>query len=252
MGNDGLNYAAISISPAIDRAGFRRISTRNLRLEILDLRRRLKISEDAVEQNAVMLREGDHRIKNSLQLVSSLISLQARRETSAAVRDALLVAAARVGSVASIHDALHKSAGDGYVDLGEALRVSCMSLQTMSGDTGHMEIIVDTESLKAPVAQAQPLILAVNELVVNALRHAFHGRDVGSVRVNLSHDDQHLRITVTDDGTGLPADCSGGHGYGMTLVNMMMKQIGADLQVETGAGTRFTICAPIAAELHAT
>ncbi len=248
MGNEGLNQTIFS-TPA-DGTATAWTETRKLRLEIQELRRRLKASDDAAAQNAVLLREGDHRIKNSLQLVSSLMSLQARRESSAAVRDALLVAAARVGSVASIHDALHRNGGNGLVDLGEALRVACASLQIMAGDTGHVDIAVGIESLKVPVAQAQPLILAVNELVVNALRHAFHGRETGSVRVSLSHDDKHLRITVADDGAGLSAGRTNGHGYGMTLVNMMMKQIGAELQAETRAGTCFTIHAPLVPAIH--
>jgi two-component sensor histidine kinase len=234
-----------------DRPPARWSTSRNLRMEILDLQKRLKASEEAAAVHAVMFREGDHRIKNSLQLVASLISLQARRETNVAVREALLAAASRVGSVASIHDALQESLGDGLIDIGLALRMTCASLRTMAGDPGHIDLAVDIESLRIPVAQAQPLILAVNELVVNALRHAFPERDRGLVQVSLSHDGGYLRITVADDGIGLPANYADGHGYGMSLVNIMMKQAGADLHAETRAGSRFTIQAPISPAFRA-
>lgn len=248
MVNDAPSSASINV--LTDRIETKRPGTRDLRLENLQLRQRLNTMEDAAERHAVMLREADHRIKNSLQLVSSLMSLQARRETSEAARDALLLAAARVGSIGSIHDALQVSIGDGLIDLGGALGLACASLQKMAGDVDHIHVGVDTVSLRVPVAQAQPLILAVNELVVNALRHAFPGRDSGLIQVSLTHDDGRLRITVADNGVGLPSDYTHGQGYGMSLVNMMMKQAGAILRTEAGAGSCFTVEAPIAAALH--
>lgn len=238
-----------SVSVLRDQAGAKRPAARDLRLEVLDLRLRLKLSEDAVARQTVMLCEGDHRIKNSLQLVSSLMRLQARGETSKDARDALNRAAARVNSVAIIHNALQASVGDDLVDLGGALRLACESVQTMASDAGKLDIVAETETLKVPAALARALLLAVNELVVNALRHAFPGRDTGSVRISLSHDETHLRITVTDDGVGLPADYASGHGYGMKLVNMLIKQARAVLKADRTSGTCFTIRAPIDAKL---
>lgn len=238
--NDGASVSVLG-----DQVGAKRPAARDLRLEVLDLRLRLKLSEDAVARQTVMLREGDHRIKNSLQLVASLIRLQARSEATSDARDALNAAAARVGSVASIHDALQENVGDGFVDLGQALRTACESLQTMAGDAGTLDITAEIEVLKVPAAQARPLVLVVNELVVNALRHAFIGRDAGTIRISLSHDDTHLRITVSDNGIGLPDGYASGQGYGMKLVNMLIKQAGAVLHAEQNAGTRFTICAAI-------
>lgn len=249
MVHDTLSSASINVLK--DRVEAKRAGTRDLRLEVLELRQRLKVMEDGAARHAIMLREADHRIKNSLQLVSSLMSLQARRETSEAARKALFLAAARVGSIGSIHDALQISIGDGLIDLGGALGLACASLQKMAGDVDHIHVGVDTVSLRVPVAQAQPLILAVNELVVNALRHAFPGRDSGLIQVSLTHDDDRLRITVADNGIGLPSDYTHGHGYGMSLVKMMMKQAGAVLRTEAGTGSCFTIEAPLATALHA-
>ena len=240
-----------SISVLNGQGGAKRPAGRDLRLEVLDLRLRLKLSEEALARHTIMLREGDHRIKNSLQLVASLMRLQARNETSKEARNALNGAAARVGSVANIHDALQASVGDDLVDLGGALRLACESLQTMASDAGKLDIIAEIESLKVPAAMARALVLAVNELVVNALRHAFPEREAGSVRISLSHDDAHLRISVTDDGIGLPADYASGQGYGMKLVNMLIKQAGAVLKVDRIPGTRFTIHAPLDTKPHA-
>jgi len=223
--------------------------TRDLRLEILDLRQRLKQAEDLASRHAVMLREGDHRIKNSLQIVASLMTLQAARENSASIRDALNGAAARVRSVAGIHDALQGTTGADTVDLGRVLHTMCASLQDMAGDEGHISIIANVQSLRAPVALAQPIALAVNELAVNALRHAFPGRNAGAIQVSLARLDDAVCITVADNGVGLPENYAGGQGYGMKLLAMVIRQIGGDLQIANEGGTQFTIRAPLASSL---
>lgn len=185
--------------------------TRDLRLEILDLRQRLKQAEDLASRHAVMLREGDHRIKNSLQIVASLMTLQAARENSASIRDALNGAAARVRSVAGIHDALQGTTGADTVDLGRVLHTMCASLQDMAVTKGNITI-ANVQLLRAPVALAQPIALAVNELAVNALRHAFPGRNAGAIQVSLARLDDAVCITVADNGVG-PGKLRGRSGW---------------------------------------
>jgi two-component sensor histidine kinase len=115
----------------------------------------------------------------------------------------------------------------------------------MAGDDGHIDVSVDVQAIEIPVALAQCLVLAVNELVVNALRHAFNERDKGNVHVTLTRDDSHVIISVADNGAGLPAGHAPGKGYGMKLVNMMVEKIEGELQTESKGGARFTIRAPL-------
>jgi two-component sensor histidine kinase len=219
---------------------------RDLRLEILKLRSQLRDAEQLSLQHAVMLREGDHRIKNSLQLVASMMRLQAKQESSAPVSNALYAAAARIGSVASIHDALQASEGTGLVDLGATLRKLCASLQAMAGDKDHIQVVVDAEEFQVPAATAQSVVLAVNELVANALRHAFFERDKGKVDVSLRRTDSGMTICVADDGIGLPDGHDATPGYGTALVRMMVRQLGGTLVMESKSGACFTILAPLA------
>jgi two-component system, sensor histidine kinase PdtaS len=239
---DGANTAD---NPAKAWGGNSQREILDLRLEAMELRRRLALAQEVASRHAIMLREGDHRIKNSLQLVSSLMRVQARREASVPARDALQSAAARVTSIASIHDALQVTGGLDLVDIGSVLRTMCTSLQDMAGDHGHIEIRVDVEALQIPVQLAQSIALAVNELVVNALRHAFPGRVTGAVRITMTRADDTLTICVADDGVGLPAGHANGTGYGMKLVKMMIDKIGGDILTETKDGTCFTIRAPL-------
>ena len=155
-------------------------------------------------------READHRIKNSLQIVASLLTTQALRDSNDATRAALLSAATRVQAIAGIHDALQASSGQDVVNLGDALNSMCLSLHTMAGDPRAVTVSVVVEPVAAPVELAQPILLAVNELVVNALRHAFPNARAGTVRVSLTQAGRDLRVVVADNGIGLPAhhsDC---------------------------------------------
>lgn len=232
------------VDPAPEPARFRNTPKRDLRLEVEELRKRLRAAEETASRHAVLLREGDHRIKNSLQIVASLMNLQASRESTQSARDALQAAVGRILSVARIHDALQASEGVNSVNLGGVLKTMCEALQAMAGDPGRIGVVVDVDAIDAPIALAQPLALAVNELVVNALRHAFPGNRRGVVTVSVRLTD-HLCISVADDGVGLPEGYATGPGYGIKLVNMMARQIGGDLHIESDRGSKFRICAPL-------
>jgi len=199
---------------------------------------------DIEARHEMLLREGNHRIKNSLQIVSSLMSLQASREENPHAREALRSAATRVQSVARMHDALQASEGEDSVDLGAALETMCGSLQAMGGDALGVTVRVETQPVHAPVAIARSIGLAVNELVVNALRHAFPDGRAGSILIKLTCAGGQVRLLVADDGVGLPVGHSEGRGYGMTLVRMMLKQVSGVLYIDSGAGTRITIVLP--------
>lgn len=209
------------------------------------LRRQCARAEEVAARHATMLREGDHRIKNSLQVVSSLLAMQASREQSAPAKQALLAAATRIQSVARIHDALQANVGQDSLALGATIQTMCQGLQAMAGDALSVQVIVTAEAIEAPVSFAQPLVLAINELVVNALRHAFDGDRVGTIHVSVCRVRDELLVVVADDGKGLPADHDQRCGFGIKLVQMMAEQIGGSVTVDNKRGARFTIRAPM-------
>lgn len=209
------------------------------------LRGDLARAKDAAGRYAVLIREGDHRIKNSLQVVASLMQLQARRERSPTAQDALEAASARVRVIAGIHDALQLSGGADRIDLGAMLQTMSERLQEMAGDARNVTILVNVEPIETSATFAQPIALAVNELVINALRHAYPRDRGGAIRVGVTRDANELRIIVADGGRGVPNDHLEGLGYGMSLVRAMMKQVGGAVHVANDCGARFTLTAPI-------
>ncbi len=210
--------------------------------ENICLRGMLKAANDAGVLQGVLLREGNHRIKNSLQIVSSLLSLQASQQDNDSGRDALHTAAARIQAVASMHDAL-QGEGHDWIDLGAALRMMCRSLQEMGGASG-VNVQVTAETLRTSADFAQPLLLAVNELVLNAMRHAFPDNRAGSVVVTLGSAGGQLHVVVADDGVGLTLDNPKPRGFGMALVEMMTDKIKGSLHIDTTSGTKVTIMTP--------
>jgi two-component sensor histidine kinase len=208
------------------------------------LRRLCAEHSTIVAGHALALREGDHRIKNSLQIVASLMAIQERRETNNVARAALRAATSRIRAIAEIHNALNLGSGDNRLNLGAVLETMCRSLHAMAGDGRLTVVEVDAVSVEAPIDVAQPLIVAVNELLVNALRHAFPDHHSGSVKLSSSVADGELKVVVADDGVGLPLGYRNGGGYGLRLVRAMVDQMGASLTIEGGGGARFTIGVP--------
>lgn len=221
------------------------VTMQRLLLENTRLRRICTQSKEMATRYELLLREGDHRIKNSLQVVTSLLGLQERRETSAVARDALRAATARIQAIARIHDALQLNGGKDVVNLGALIATMCQSLHAMAGDPSSVKITVNVEPIEAPLEIAQPIVLAVNELVINALRHAFPDGRHGAVSVTVALNDGRLRITVADDGAGLPANYLDGHGYGMNLVRAMIAKVAGSLDTQSVAGAHFILSAPL-------
>ncbi|MDZ4690586.1 sensor histidine kinase [Terricaulis sp.] len=218
-----------------------------LQAENARLRRLCTEAGDLALRQELLLREGDHRIKNSLQIVASLMGMQERRETNAAARVALHAATARIQAVARIHDALQLGGSADPVNLGTLIEAMCVALHEMAGDPLRVTITVNAESIDTPIALAQPLVLAVNELVLNALRHAFPDERAGAIAVSLRREAGGLRVVVADNGVGLPAGQARSAGFGMKLVQMMAAKVGGELRIESTNGARFALTVPYAA-----
>jgi two-component sensor histidine kinase len=243
MAKDTTGIVALDARRRHDRGV--RVSAARQRSADTRVHRLLTQASEAASRTAMLLRESDHRIKNSLQIVSSLLLMQSRRTGSAEAADALKAAAAQVKVVSQIHDALQQNGERDAVKLGEVLTAMCHSLHAMAGDARIISIMVTDDGIETPVAYAQPIMLAVNELVINALRHAFPDDREGTIKISLSQSNEELCIVISDNGCGLPANHGKGSGYGSRLVRAMVKQIGGTLRTESVDGARFTITAPL-------
>jgi PAS domain S-box-containing protein len=191
----------------------------------------------------LLVREADHRIKNSLQLVVSLLSDQQRGLTDPAAVAALRGAIARVGAIAASHLALQGSEDLRQVDLAVSLRELCRHLGQLQPGIGI--VCRAGEGLMLDADRAIPLGLAVSEVVTNALRHAFSDRSSGTVIVEAVAERGVLVVRVSDDGVGIAATAESG--LGSSLIRSLAAGLGAAMQVQStpGAGTVVTLRLPL-------
>jgi PAS domain S-box-containing protein len=190
-------------------------------------------------------KEIHHRVKNNLQVISSLLFLQSTYGSDLAAQEMLKESQGRVKSIALIHEKLYRSESVDTIDYAEYVRDLVTDLlRTYSVEQRDIAVHVGVDNVHLGIDTAIPCGLIVNELVSNVLKHAFPAGRKGSVRVELrSAPEERYVLAVRDDGVGLPAglDWRRAHSLGLKLVADLTKQLGGVLEVESGDGTAFRV-----------
>lgn len=198
--------------------------------------------EQRLIERDMLLSEFDHRLKNNLTILTSLIGMQAREAENPAVVEALGKASARIASLGKTYDHLRYQPGAiSTVDLGELVESLCASMRESIFAGSPISLASDPCPCLVERDRASALALLINELVTNAVKHAFNGRSKGKVDVSLKVEGGEALLCVVDDGIGIPAESPAGR-QGMRLLNALAKMAQADLFVSSGAaGTRFDV-----------
>ena len=197
-----------------------------------------------IAERDLFLAEFDHRMKNNCAIVAGLLDLQKRRASEPATAAALETAQMRVDSIARAHRHLYRGTGQpGTVEISDYLTDLCAALAESLFLQGGITLSCDSDQAAVPRDRAVSIGLVVNELVTNAAKHAFPGRDLGTITVTLrNRDEGGWRVTVADDGVGMPKDVAlpeKGNGLGSRLVEAFARQAGGTLTTESdGNGTR--------------
>ena len=164
----------------------------------------LAIENAHLVTNAAIVREMHHRIKNNLQTVAMLLRMQAASGSELTVQDVLHISVNRILSIAAVHEVLAQE-GFRLVNVKDVTERICLIVsQNMLRPDLQAKIVVEGEPVILPSRSATALALVVNELLQNALEHAFVGRSSGTVRITLGQGPQEWVVQVTDDGVGLP------------------------------------------------
>jgi len=207
-------------------------------------------TEDAISaslrEKEILLREIHHRVKNNLQIISSLLSLQADGLRDPAIRDVLTESRGRVATMALIHEQLYRSQDLNEIDMDAYLRQLLPRLVSTYMGGRDISLRLELAPLALTLDQSIPFGLIVNELVTNALKHGFRGRSRGTVNVSVSSAGGRATVAVKDDGVGLPEGfvIETAATLGLQIVSMLANQLHGRLGVETGAGATFTLTFP--------
>ena len=234
-----MEFLATSIRQSQEQLRLRREREAALR-ELQESRNRL---EKLADQQALLLREVNHRIANSLQLISSLIELQARRVADPDARAMLKQAAERVEAVTLVHRRLYTSNDVEWVAMDQYLAGLVDELgRVAENEERRIAIKLAAEPIKVQTDKAVSLGLIVNELVTNALKYAYPDGD-GSIRVGFGRRNGAIELTVEDDGVGAKDGAAPkGSGLGTMIVSAMARAAQASVETDrTHCGTRIVL-----------
>ena len=200
----------------------------------------------ALDRDQFLLKEMNHRIKNSLQIVASMLNLQSQEVDNAELKGHLNEASYRVAAVAKAHEQLSHSTRIERLDVGTYIRAICTDLDA---SVAHCEVYTDSEDgIEIETDRAISVALIVNELITNSAKYAYGDRSEGKVWVKVSRaDNGQFAISVRDEGAGLPDDFDlrKAKGLGMRIVSAFVSQLGAEVAVRALApGTEFVLKIP--------
>ena len=239
-----IELLAASILQEIARARLQREREQAVR-EVRESRDRL---ERLAAQQAVLLREMNHRVANSLQLISSLIELQARKVNDPTARALLRQAAERVEAVTLVHRRLYTSGDVEFVEMDSYLAGLVEELsRATEGPDGASRIELKAAPVRLETDRAVAVGLVVNELVTNALKYAYpNGAGVVRVGLHVGNVEGLLCLSVEDDGVGFAEEAPArGSGLGSLIVNSMAHSLRATVARDAGhEGTRIVVTLP--------
>lgn len=197
---------------------------------------------EALEYQKLLVQEASHRVKNSLAILSGLLSLKARSSRTSTEAEALGDASDRVMAVARTHDRLWREAGTDTINLGALLEDLC---ETLASQYMNIDISCSTENVEAAPDHAASFALLVTELVTNAAKHAY-GNEGGTVQVSLATDGVNRLLQVSDKGKGFPPDFSiknaGESSLGMSLIQALAQSLGGQIEMSSGEGATVSVC----------
>ncbi len=201
----------------------------------------------SLREKEVLLKEIHHRVKNNLQVISSLLSLQAESLDDPFARGMLEQMNTRVRSIAAIHEVLYGAADFSRIDFSTYLNRLANDLTAVYSDQiGGVSVSVEAGPILLDITQAVPCGLIVNELLTNSFKHAFRNKASGKVEISFECIDQVCALQVADDGVGLPDDVAlqNSKSMGLQLFSLLVMQIKAEVDVDRSAGTRFKVVFP--------
>jgi len=206
--------------------------------------------EEALASRTLLFKEMHHRTKNNLQIVSSLLSLQAGQYGDPELRQGFTDTVNRIRAMAQLHEQLYQGGEFAMVDCGAFLKSIGESLTGEGANRGRIALELDLTSVSMPMDRAVPLALITNELLTNTLKHGFPEGRSGTVRISLTHRAGMIALTIADDGKGLDGDTEPpekAKSLGMRLIRGLATQLKGKVDFRSGGpgqGTTATVTIP--------
>jgi PAS domain S-box-containing protein len=243
--NGQLYWEESHISPIRDETGavshFVAVKT-----EITERKSEQLALQTALKDKVFLLHEVHHRVKNNLQVISSLLNLESLRSEHPAAKAVLKDMQGRIASMGLLHETLYRSSNFTELDLGVYLRdLTRQAFRAMNTQDAAVRLEENLASIKVGIDQATPCGLLVNELISNSFKHGFPDNRSGVIQVELNAvpDTSQVLLSISDSGVGLPSDFETRRksSLGLSLASDLARQIGGVLEIETTPRTRFSV-----------
>lgn len=192
-------------------------------------------------EREVLLKEIHHRVKNNLQVISSLLSMQSRKMEDSEAKTAVKEGQSRIKSMSLIHQKLYGEGNLSRINMKEYISDLSNFLFNSYKPGDEIEQIIEAEEILLDVDTAVPLGLIINELISNALKYAFDPGQRGEISIKLNHQVNTYQLQIADTGKGLPEGYDQKQSMGMRLVHILTDQLNGKLQIDQSNGTLFTI-----------
>lgn len=204
-------------------------------------------AERSLAEKEILLREIHHRVKNNLQIISSMLSLQGNRSSDEQTREVFQESEARIRAMALVHEQLYRSDDLAHVDLSVYLDTLAQKVLRYFGRPDcSVSVKVDESVREVTVDRAIPIGLIVNELITNSVQHGIGQSRAGSILVRFTTVGQGSELSVLDDGAGMPAglDIANSDSLGLKLVVALTEQLGGSFSISSHQGTRCVVSLP--------
>jgi PAS domain S-box-containing protein len=199
--------------------------------------------KNLLKEKELLLNEVHHRIKNNMNTIKGLLTLQLTAEENSEAAASIRDAESRVQSMIMLYDRLYSTENFRELSVKEYLQPLTEEIVGSFPNFAKVKIETDIEDFILNVKTLSPLGIIINELLTNLMKYAFIGRDSGLIKVSASVKDNMAVVYVQDNGVGMPdeIDFKNSTGFGLELVNMLVEQIGGSIRIERGEGTRFVL-----------
>jgi PAS domain S-box-containing protein len=223
----------------------RSIGVEGVLRDITDRKRVEEQVKSSLKEKEVLLQEIHHRVKNNMQIISSLLNLQSRNISDKKAKDMFKMSRDRIRSMALIHEKLYQSKDLSKINFAQYIQsLTLHLLHTYNANAKRIKLNAEVKDVFLDINKAIPCGLIVNELVSNSLKHAFPLNMKGNILVQLSAGDNgNIRLSVSDDGIGFTegVDIQKPDSLGLQLVNDLIHQLGGTLELDLSRGTSYQI-----------
>jgi PAS domain S-box-containing protein len=216
-------------------------------VSILDITKRKRSEirlKNTLDERELLIKEIHHRVKNNMQIISSLLNLQKAYLEGEEAINVLQESQNRVSSMAMIHEMLYQSENLTHINFTDYIQRLVSELISSYPIKDNITPIIETDDINLNIETAAPFGLIINELVSNSIKYAFPHDKTGKISINLKYYDDKYKLTISDNGVGFPENLDFRNiesTLGLKLVNSLVKQLDGSIDLDTSQGTKFTI-----------